>query len=98
MILWPLMDLHSHCDRCGHQFSVTHSPACSLGSLVLAYHNELCDELAGFAAHAFTIGAGHDESLIHPCPQFTHVTASTPATSALSPPLSTPNDDHGISL
>jgi len=84
-------------DGCGgHLFSVHHGLlACSLGSLVLACHNELHYELAELAAHAFTPSAVHDEPLIHPCPQCTPVTPLAPTPSTPSLPLLTPSDDHG---
>jgi len=49
-ILLSPPDLPSHCDGCGHPFTVQHGLACSLGGLVLARHNELRDELADLAA------------------------------------------------
>ena len=72
-----------------------HGLACLLGGLVLAWHNELCDELADLAARAFTPCAVHDEPLIHPCHAPTPVTPLGPAPSASSLPLSPPGDDRG---
>ncbi len=88
-------DLPSHCDGCGHQFTVHHGLACSLGGLVLALHNELCDELPDLAACAFTASAVHNEPLIHPCLPFTPMTPLAPAPSASSAPPPPPSDDQG---
>ncbi len=72
-----------------------HGLACSLGGLVLAHHNELRDELADLAAHAFTPSAVCNESLIHPCLPHTPVTPLASAPSASSPPPHPPSDDQG---
>jgi len=71
----------------------------ALGGLVLAYHNELCDELADLATHAFNPSAVHDETC--PYPPLSHCTPLiplAPATSASSVPPTPLNNNHGSFL
>jgi len=73
----------------------------ALGGLVLAYHNELCDELADLATHAFNprVLFMMKPALIHPCPHCTPLIPLAPATSASSvPPTPPPNNNHGSFL
>ena len=59
------LNLHSHCDGCGTAFGVTHTLSCCIGSLVIARHNEIRDELLYLSRRAFTSAYVRAEPLIH---------------------------------
>jgi len=76
--------------------SVHHGLACSLGGLVLAHHNELCDEWIEFASCTFTPRVVHDKLLIHPSHDHLVEPPASPVPSAsFSQPLATSSDDQG---
>ena len=59
------VNLQSHCDRCGTVFGVTHTLSCSIGGLVIARHNEICDKIFYLSWRAFTSAYVRVEPLIH---------------------------------
>ena len=59
------VNLQSHCDGCGTAFGVTYELSCSIGSLVIARHNEICDELLYLSWRAFNSEYIRAEHLIH---------------------------------
>ena len=59
------VNLHRHCDKCGTAFGVTHTLRYSIGGLVIARHNKICDEILYLSQRAFTSASVHVEPLIH---------------------------------
>ena len=59
------LNLQSHCDKCGTSFGVMHTHSYSIGSLVIAHHNEICDELHYLSRRAFTSASVRAKPLIH---------------------------------
>ena len=59
------LNIHSHCDRCGTAFKVTHIIICSKGGLVIAHHNGVRDELLYLDRRDFTPASVCAEPLIH---------------------------------
>jgi hypothetical protein len=58
-------DLPSHCDGCGHKFTVRHALECKKGGLVISRHNEIQVELSGLASKAIIPSAVCGEPFIH---------------------------------
>ena len=48
------LNLPSHCDGCGEDFSIYHTMECKKGGLVTARHNELRDGVADVAVKTLT--------------------------------------------
>ena len=59
------VNFQSHCDECGTVFGVTHTHGCSIGSLVIAHHNKIRDELLYLYQHAFTSASVRAKPLIY---------------------------------
>ena len=59
------VNLQIHCDRCGTAFGVAHSLSCSIGGLVIACHNKICDKLLYIPWPAFTSAYVRAEPPIH---------------------------------
>ena len=59
------VNLQSHCDRFGTAFGVTHPLSCSIGVLVIAHNNGICNELLYLSHSDFTSESVRSETLIH---------------------------------
>ena len=59
------VNLQSHCDGYGTALGVTHALSCRIGGLIIARHNEICDELLYLYRRAFTSAYVRAEPLIH---------------------------------
>ena len=62
--LTPL-HLPTHCDGCGHQFTVTHAMTCKQGGLIMLRHNDVASEWGDLCIRALAPSAVSDEPLIH---------------------------------
>ena len=62
--VYPL-NPQSHCNGYGTNFGVTHGLSCSIGGLVIARHNKICDKLLYLARLNFTPSSVCAEHLIH---------------------------------
>ena len=49
----PLLNLPSHCDGCGENFTIAHAHSCKNGGNIIARHDEIVSELVSLSTMAF---------------------------------------------
>ena len=61
----PLLNLPSHCDGCGENFTIAHAHSCKNGGNIIARHDEIVAELVSLSTMAFKPNAVRAEPQIH---------------------------------